>query len=515
MKKKVIIEKPHNDIIYVRVSSKEQVLGFSLDSQEKVCRDFSQRSEHEVLIVFREEGESAKTADRTELQKMLRFCEVNKRQIDRVVVYKVDRFSRDTADYLALRACLNKLGIKLVSATESFDNTPAGKLNETILSAFAQFDNDVRSQRTIEGMKARCLKGYCSGVAPWGYINTKDNVGTKIIAPHPDKAPIIKMMFQSYASGKYSFKEIAKMVNKTGSKSRYGVKFNKQLVSKIIKNPIYYGRIAVAKFNVDIQGNHEPIITKELFDEANSGKRSSKSSKLARNRDSPDYPLRGIKCSGCGKSISGGKSRSKTGKYYQYYACFCAECDKREAIKKDDLEKDFTKFLLKLTPNHKDLDVLAEGIKIAHKGELSYVAEEEQKFNLKIEGLKEKKNKLLDLRIAGEISTEEFGKANEDLKKKIQEQEEEMNKLSSPVLNVDNVVNTGIEFIKQFPEIWKLIDPKDLRVLRNLFFPENLYYHYPSIKTPKTCCIYNIESQFCDTRYRNVTLSGIEPELPA
>ena len=510
MKRKVIIEKPHNDLIYVRVSSKEQVLGFSLDSQEKVCRDFSKKSGHEVLMVFREEGESAKTADRTELQKMLRFCETNKRQIDRVVVYKVDRFSRDTADYLALRACLNRLGIKLVSATESFDNTPAGKLNETILSAFAQFDNDVRSQRTIEGMKARCLKGYYVAIAPWGYMNTKDNTGTKIIAPHSEKAPVVKMMFQAYATGKYSFKDIAKMVNKSGTKSRNGVKFTKQLVSKIIKNPVYYGRVIVPKWNIDVQGNHEPIVSKELFDEANSGKRSSKSNKLARNRDSPDYPLRGIRCSGCGKSISGGKSRSKTGKYYQYYACFCLECKKRTAIKKKDLEDDFTKFLLKLTPSSKDLDVLAETIKLAHKSELNYVEDEERKFNVKIEGLKEKKNKLLELRIAGEISTEEFGKANEDLKKKISEQEEEMSKLSSPALNVDTMVNNGIEFIKQFPQIWNKLHPSDLRVLRNLFFPENVYYYYPTIKTPKICCIYSIEPSFCDERYCQVTLQRIE-----
>ena len=97
------------DVIYVRVSSKDQVLGFSLDSQEKVCREFSKRSGHDVLQVFREEGESAKTTDRTELQKMLRFCEKNKKQIGRVVIYKVDRMSRVVSDYLALKIFLNKL----------------------------------------------------------------------------------------------------------------------------------------------------------------------------------------------------------------------------------------------------------------------------------------------------------------------------------------------------------------------------------------------------------------------
>ena len=68
-------EKPKNDIHYYRVSSNEQVLGFSLDTQEKFCRELSQKDGYDVLKTWREEGESAKTADRTQLQLMIKFCE--------------------------------------------------------------------------------------------------------------------------------------------------------------------------------------------------------------------------------------------------------------------------------------------------------------------------------------------------------------------------------------------------------------------------------------------------------
>ena len=512
--KNKIIEKPKNDVIYVRVSSKEQVTNFSLDSQEKTIRDFSQRSGYEIFHVFREEGESAKTADRTELQKLLRFCEINKKQISRVVVYKVDRFSRFTTDYLALKACLNNLHITLVSATESFDNSPAGKLNETMLSAFAQFDNDVKSQRTIEGMKARLLKGLWSGVAPWGYINTRDATDSKIIAPHPERAPIVKMIFEKYATGKYTFLELAKLINKMGIKSRHGVKMSKQSVAQIIKNPIFYGRMVVLKFGIDTMGSHEPIISKELFDEANLGKKG-KDRKLPRNRDSPDYPLRGIKCGGCGKSITGGRTRSKTGRYYQYYGCICGECEKRTAIKKDDLENDFTKFLLELTPNNEYLDVLKEAIKLAHKSELNSVINEERKINGRITELKDKKEKLLDLRIAGKISDEDFTPTNEKLKLQISGWEIELSKLSSPELEIEIVVDSGIEFIKNFSYTWKDLDVKDLRVLRNLFFPSNLTYNYPTIKTPEVCCVYNIKPELSDMKKCLVPPAGIEPAITA
>ena len=139
-------EKPKNDIHYYRVSSNEQVLGFSLDTQEKFCRELSQKDGYDVLKTWREEGESAKTADRTQLQLMIKFCEQHKKQIARLVVYKVDRLSRSTADYLALKASFNKLGISVVSATEKLEDTPGGKFYETLLSAAAEFDNNVRSQ---------------------------------------------------------------------------------------------------------------------------------------------------------------------------------------------------------------------------------------------------------------------------------------------------------------------------------------------------------------------------------
>lgn len=512
MKKNNKIEKPKNDVIYVRVSSKEQILGFSLDGQEKTCREYSKRTHHEVLAVFKEEGESAKTTDRTELQKMLRFCDVNKKQIDRVSVYKVDRFSRAVADYLALKALLNKLGIILVSATESFENTPSGKLSETMLSAFAQFDNDVRSQRTFEGMKARALKGLWPGIAPWGYVNTKDTVGGKIIAPHPERAPVVKMLFQAHATGKYSFKELAGLANKAGQKSRHGLKMTKQLVSKIIKNPIYCGRIVIHKFEVDVEGSHTPIVSVELFEEANSSKRGVAGRKLARNRDSPTYPLRGIKCVGCGGSISGGKTKGKT-KYYEYYGCFGANCPKRKAIKKIDLENDFTKFLLELIPNNEYLDILKEAIKLAHGSELASVASSENRINTKIAELEDKRGKLLDMTLGGKIKDEDFTPANDDLKIKITELKKELSELSSPELGLDNVIDTGIEFVKTLPMIWKDLDVKDLRVLRNLLFVENLVYCYPTIKTPFLCCIYNIKPEFLVDKNRWVTLPGIEPEF--
>ena len=104
-------------VIYVRVSTKEQTENLSLATQLKACEDYCDRQAFHILTRFREEGESAKTADRTELQKLLQFCRKNKGAVQFVVVFNLTRFARDKFDHFALRAHLKSLGISLRSAS--------------------------------------------------------------------------------------------------------------------------------------------------------------------------------------------------------------------------------------------------------------------------------------------------------------------------------------------------------------------------------------------------------------
>jgi site-specific DNA recombinase len=102
-------------VLYLRVSTAEQVSNFSLDTQNQSCLEYCRMNGLEVDRVFREEGESAKTADRTQLQEMLAYCTASARSkgIDHVVVYKVDRLARQVSDHTWIRMTLLKLGIKL------------------------------------------------------------------------------------------------------------------------------------------------------------------------------------------------------------------------------------------------------------------------------------------------------------------------------------------------------------------------------------------------------------------
>ena len=164
-------------VIYVRVSTKEQTENLSLPTQLRACEEYCRRQGYEILERFHEEGESAKTTDRSQLQKLLQYCRTNKGKVHFVVVFNLTRFARDKYDHFALRAHLKSLGISLRSATEPIDDTSTGKLMEGVLAAFAQFDNDCRSDRTRAGMKAALELGRWTFLAPLGYLNAPRAIG--------------------------------------------------------------------------------------------------------------------------------------------------------------------------------------------------------------------------------------------------------------------------------------------------------------------------------------------------
>src|SRR6185437_6802222 len=104
-----------NAVIYCRVSSKEQVDGTSLESQEIACKEYAARHQLSISRVFVERGESAKFADRTQLLELLEFCRSRENRIDQLLVWKVDRLARNVGDHFNIKAALLKLGVKVTS----------------------------------------------------------------------------------------------------------------------------------------------------------------------------------------------------------------------------------------------------------------------------------------------------------------------------------------------------------------------------------------------------------------
>ena len=334
-------------VIYCRVSTKEQVQNLSLQTQEKLCTDYCVKNDYEVDRIFVDEGESAKTAERPEFIKLLAYCRENKGRIQTLVVYTLSRFSRNTNDHFTLRALLAGFGITLRSVTEPTDESSTGKLMEGILAAFAQFDNDVRAERTIAGMKAAIDKGRWTFQAPLGYLNALCPAGQPTLVHDLERRQLVKKAFELYATGQHAKNEVLRIVTNMGLSTRKGKHVTPQTFSNMLRNPLYAGWISVAKWGEPKLGNFEPLVGEEVFEKVQLFLQGKPISLVPHFRNHPDFPLRGfVKCGKCGKPLTGSWSKGRA-KQYPYYRCPDSQC-KGVNVRKEKIENEFGLLLEKL-----------------------------------------------------------------------------------------------------------------------------------------------------------------------
>jgi len=339
-----------NAIIYIRVSTTEQAeFGYSLKTQEETCLEYARRNKYDVLRVFIEKGESAKTTNRTELNNLLDYVKENKNKIDFLIIHKIDRLSRDVYDTLSLKIYLNKLGVELKSVSELLDNSPIGKFTTNLFSSLAQLDNDIRAERTIMGMKQAVKEGRWVWQPPYGYKLEKIN-GKSYLVINDKQADIVREIFYLFDLGCRGQELIDKIRQK-------GLNLIKQTLSKILKNVAYKGMIKVENWfgKEEIKGLHEPIIDEDLFNRVQFKLGVYKNFQKPKTILHKDFPLRGLLyCNICSNKLTGAFSTGRN-KKYPYYRCSTKNCTYRSKDKYE-VEDCFKNYLKELTPKKDILD---------------------------------------------------------------------------------------------------------------------------------------------------------------
>ncbi len=498
--KKDLQQKNTTCVIYTRVSSKDQLDGYSLETQEKLCKEYAVKNGLTILRIFCEEGESAKTANRTQLQEMLKFVALHKTHIGHLVIHKLDRLSRSSGDYFFLKTLLANYGVKINYASEPVDESSMGELMGVFLSGIAQFDNRVRTERTVLGMKAALSAGYWAFKAPFGYKNVIEDKKKKrfehsVTLVDEEQAEVVRMVFAEYIKKIYTFRELAIKVNKF-SNGKYRI--SPQYLVKVLKNQLYYGWLEVPSWDISNEGRHQPIISKSLFDQAQVILRGGNPHKQPRNRHHPDFPLRGILCNNCGHSFTGGHSRGKLGKLYDYYHCGKKECEMRKSIQKKVFELEFTEFLQSLTPKPDHLEILAEAVKLAYKQEVGLMVVNKSKIEKEIIKRRDEKEKLLQLKLMDNspLSIDDYKRHNEKLENEIQTLETSLVEVRNSGFNIADAIDFVFGLIKNLPTEWQALDVVDFKALRNILFPKNITYYYPGFQTPELSFIYSMNQQY-------------------
>ncbi len=456
-----------NVVLYTRVSTKEQVEGFSLSSQEKVCRDYAEKQGWNVIEIFEEQGESAKTAYRTQLLKLLEYCAKNKGKIDALLVYKLDRFARDSSDHHTIRAALSRYGMVLRSVTENIDETSTGKFMENMFAAVNQFDNDVRADRTRAGMKEKVRQGLWSWAPPMGY---KSSPAGMII--DTEKALFIKQAFELYATGNYGINEIAKRFNKWGIRTKKGNKISSQTVTKILENKLYMGIIEVNGWEGEVEGIHEKIINPELFYKAKAVREGKSVSAVPRLVNNPEFPLKNIaKCYSCGSYLTASKSTGRKRKY-AYYHCICG----KTRIRKEILEESFLYSLKQIQPNQDFVNLFKEVLVKVWEMKQRFVVNEQQQIDNSLQHLREMKKRLIEKNLEGIISNQDYKEQVEALSARIIIKEVERSEIKMEESNIDYLVSASEELFNKVSTIWLDAPFEHKLKFQHLLFPKGIIY---------------------------------------
>jgi site-specific DNA recombinase len=419
-------------VVYARVSSKEQEeTGYSLDAQEELLKSYADKPQHQFDVIkkFRiSESASGKT-QRATFAEMMRYMDKNK--INVLICEKVDRLTRNFKDAIVIDEWLDKDETRQVHLVKDSlilhkNSKSQEKLNWGIRILFAKNYTDNLSEEVKKGQKQKTKEGWLPTKPPLGY-KTVGEKGRKLHLIDDKVAPYIKEMFTLYATNNYSTLALSEKMYKSGFRSRNGGKVVKSQIHRLLCDPFYYGKF-VWKDEV-YQGKHEPIITKDLFEEVHS--------KLSRGgapyQSKHDKELQGkVFCGNCQKTITW-----ELQKGHWYGACKQCKAQlgtEKKYVRQEYVEDELIERIASVAPqNERVMAVLHKALKESHLEESTYHDTQVESINNKLERIQQRIKTMYDDRLDGRISVEAY---DQKLVAFSQEKEDLIEALSK--LNSDN-----------------------------------------------------------------------------
>lgn len=401
-------------VIYARYSSERQTEQ-SIEGQLRVCKDYAERNDLLILDTYIDRAMTGTNDNRASFQQMLK--DSSKQAWDIVLVYKLDRFSRNRYESAMHKKTLKDNGIRLVSATETIADTPEGIILESLLEGMAEYYSAELSQKVRRGMNETRQKGnYTGGILLYGF--KKD--GKKVVIDE-DKAKVIRFIYEKYASGVF-VKDIIEELTASGILHK-NKPFARNTIYNILKNEKYSG---VYHHNGEEFANIYPrIVPEDIYtivrqktDEMKYGKHDSDVVYLLKNK---------MICGYCGKSIASETGSARNGEIKRYYKCLArkrgSNC-KKAPIRKELLEKLIIDTTFKIFDNAENLSLIADLVIEKNKKRNA----EQYKLNLLIKERNESEKAIDNLIQCMEkgIVTNSTKKRIEDLEKKIEDLKEQI-----------------------------------------------------------------------------------------
>lgn len=481
--KENFMEEKVKAVSYARVSSTEQEKeGFSIPAQQDLLRAFAEKNNIEIVKEF-SEAETAKDTGRHKFKEMLLYLKKNK-DVKTILVEKTDRLYRNFTDYVELdvdktryTVCLVKEGTILTSQSSSHEKLVHGL---KVLLAKNFIDN--LREETKKGRLKKVQEGYFISYPPYGYkkINKKDTI------LHPQQSKFVKRAFELYAQGNISLKNLAQKLYDEGYiYTQSHPKISTGHLGKMLANESYIGYIR--HNNQLYKGKHPQMVSKQLFLKV---QKAFKKDGKPDTRCGHNFLYKGImKCSECGCAITSEIKKNK----WIYYHCTgnsqqpCSQ--KKQYIKQEEIDLQIDEAIQKVVIDERLADYVNELLKESYNEMQLDTQEKHDYLTTEIKKSKNRKDKLLDMYMDGDIAKEVWTSKTNEIDKQILLLE---NQLNSMKLSNEEFINKGkniIEYSKQAYNLYKKQDTEEKRKLLNILF-ENIVLENRVVK-------YTYRKPFC------------------
>jgi site-specific DNA recombinase len=305
--------------LYARVSTEMQAEeGFSIEAQLNEMRAYAAQRGWRVVAEFVDAGISGSTMERPGLRALLEAAQAH--QFDVVLVHELSRLSRSVFDTFEIFEQLGRAQVGFASVREQqFDlSQPHGRFFLTMIASINQYYLDMLRLHTQKSKRERARQGlYNASVAPYGYRHVGDARTPPEVVE--EEAKVVRRVFEMYATGRYTCRQIAEVLNGEGYRTRSGRRFSKDGITEMLRNPFYVGKVTYRegrRGEVEVyDGLHEPIISEELWEAAARVRNQQTVRRVLRGEKRP-YLLGGIaRCHTCGRRLRA--QGAQAGDYYR------------------------------------------------------------------------------------------------------------------------------------------------------------------------------------------------------
>ena len=412
--------------IYLRVSSTQQVEkdlteeGYSIPAQREACLRLLEQKGWEFAGEYVDAGESARSADRPALQRLLSDLRETS-DVSYVVVHKIDRMARNLEDHAAIRAAFAKSGARLVSVSEATGDTPSGRFLEGILASMAEYYSANLSQEIKKGMRQKLKMGGWPRRAPIGYLNKRDSIDGRSVASiviDAERAPLVALAFDVYSRGAIGVHALAERMAEHGLRSKNDKVVSASRWPEILRNPFYVGR--VCEGDEEYPGIHEALISEELFQRVQNVLEIRDYAGPRQYRHF--HPLKGtLYCADCGALLSYSKSKGRSD-HYEYFYCLSKTRCPQPYVRIELAEEQVERLVPKLGLSAESAQLVSEGVRNAATTLRASEVRERKRLDSRLERHEAERSKLMQAFYASKIDMELLGREQKRISRTIGEE---------------------------------------------------------------------------------------------